>query len=234
MHAHALTVLLAFGLVAASLPVAAQDPPAPPARQLDLAFDPDGRVTLRAQNVAVRDVLAEWARQCGCFVINAQGLTARVELPMQFDHAPQAQVLDALLRQAAGYVLTPRRQGSAGPSRYETIYVLATSTPSAAQTYVPPPPIFTPMPPPTTGAPEDEIPPVTPIATLPDPSSPPVSEETEAPPAPPAPAPRPAGTPGRFVPIVPIGPGSSGPRTTPGGVTPAPNSGPVAPQTQDD
>jgi hypothetical protein len=131
MHANAIAVLLALGLLAGSAPAAAQDP-GPPARQLDLTFDADGRVSLRAQNVAVRDVLAEWARQCGCFVVNAQNLTARIELPMEFEHRPQEQVLGAVLRQAAGYVLTPRRPGASGPSQYETIYVLATSNPTAA------------------------------------------------------------------------------------------------------
>jgi len=223
MPVHAIALVLALGLIAGSPAVAAQDLAPPQTRQLELAFDADGRVTLRARNVAVRDILAEWARQCGCFVVNAQDLTARVDLPMQFEQKPQEQVLDALLRQAAGYVLTPRREGASGPSRYETIYVLATSNPSAPSAYVPPPPVFTPMPSPTPGTPEDEIPPVSPIPTLPDdPSSPPVSEPTDAPPPAP-PAPRSPGTPGRFVPIVPIGPGSSAPRTTPGGVTPAPN-----------
>jgi hypothetical protein len=235
MPVHAIALVLALGLIAGSPAVAAQDLAPPQTRQLELAFDADGRVTLRARNVAVRDILAEWARQCGCFVVNAHDLTARVDLPMQFEQKPQEQVLDALLRQAAGYVLTPRRDGASGPSRYETIYVLATSNPSAASAYVAPPPLLmTPVVSPTPGTPEDELLPVTPIATLPDdPSSPPISEAADAPPPPP-PVPRSPGTPGRFVPIVPIGPGSSAPRATPGGVTPAPNQAPQAPQREDD
>jgi hypothetical protein len=226
MHVSAVAVVLTLGLLTGGAAVASAQTAASGPRQLQLSFDANGLVTLRAQNVSVREVLAEWARQCGCFVVNAQNLTATIDIPVQFERAPQAQVLQSLLRRAAGYVLTPKRAGSTGPSQYETIYVVATSTPSAPTTYVPPP-VFTPVPPPTAGAPADEIPPVTPIATLPDPASPPPSAPTPA-------APAATGTRSRFVPIVPIGPGSSNtPRPTPGGVTPAPNTSPAPPPADD-
>ena len=61
MHVPA-AVIVSLALVAGSaVPAAAQALPA--GRQLQLAFDPDGLVTLRAHNVTVREILAEWARQ---------------------------------------------------------------------------------------------------------------------------------------------------------------------------
>ena len=103
----------------------------PPARTLQLTFDADQRVTLSATNVTVSEILAEWARRCGCYVVNANRLPGGpLAVPIQFQHATQAEVLASLLRPAAGYVLTPSRS-AAGVSTYETIYIIPTSTASA-------------------------------------------------------------------------------------------------------
>src|SRR5262245_51556918 len=94
--------------------------PQPAQRKLLLTFHPDATVTLSAQNVPVRDILAEWRRKCTCTVVNAERLAgAASPIPLFFDHADQAVVLDTLLRQAAGYTLTPQRIGAVSPSRFE-------------------------------------------------------------------------------------------------------------------
>jgi hypothetical protein len=152
------TVLAAFVL---SIPLGLRAQDMTP-RYLQLAFDADGTVTLSAKGVSVRDILAEWARQCGCLVVNADKLAGpAAPVPVEFAHAPQGAVLESLLRPAAGYLLTPRRPGSTGVSQYETIYILAASSgvagPPAAYappSYAAPAPISTP------GSPDDEIPPV--------------------------------------------------------------------------
>lgn len=131
-------------------------------RTLRLAFNADGSVNLAAQNVSVREILAEWARLCGCHVVNAERLTGgAIMLPLQFERASQSAVLQSLLRQAAGYVLTPRRAAAQSASHYETIFILPTSNPTAAA-YVPPPASNSVMVP-TRGVPDDELPPVVPI-----------------------------------------------------------------------
>jgi hypothetical protein len=131
-------------------------------RTLRLAFNIDGTVDLTAQNVSARDILAEWARLCGCHVVNAERLTGgAIMLPLQFERASQSAVLQSLLRQAAGYVLTPRRATSQSASNYETIFILPTSSPTTAA-YVPPPASNSVMVP-TRGVPDDELPPVVPI-----------------------------------------------------------------------
>ena len=88
-------------------------------------------MTLQAQNVRPSEIMAEWKRLCQCAVVDSEKLTAgSIVTPLVFDKAPQAMVLEALLRQAAGVILTPRRAGAAGPSNFETIYVIATSNPT--------------------------------------------------------------------------------------------------------
>jgi hypothetical protein len=176
-----------------------------PARTLDLEFHPDGTVSLKAANVTVREVLALWAQQCGCYVVNADQLTGDpIAIPVEFTRAPQGSVLESLLRSAAGYVLTPRRPDAVTASNYETIYILATSSPVASTTpfgaYSPVPavPIVSP------GSPDDEIPPVVP---MPQPG---VNRPVDLPVGP-APAPARPSVPGVSAPmvIVPIGPAPS-------------------------
>lgn len=163
MRASSIAVLVVAAMLATPAVATAQ---LSQERTLTLAFDVDGLVSLRAQNVTPREILAEWKRQCQCAVVDAEKLTAGpIVTPLVFDKAPQSMVLETLLRQAAGVILTPRRAGAAGPSNFETIFVLATSTPTAS----PYSSSFSPVTAPTyqtnistPGSPADEIPPVTP------------------------------------------------------------------------
>jgi len=143
-------------------PVAAQNSPVP-ARELRLTFETDGTVSLAAAGVPVSEVLAEWARLCGCLIANANNLTGSLDVPVRFDHVAQQTVLASLLRKSAGYILTPRSAGMTGPSQFETVYVLATSNPVSTPMPYSPPVSYTPVPAPTFGSPADEIPPVTPV-----------------------------------------------------------------------
>ena len=152
----ALTIWLGI-LLAWAAPAAGQGP-----RVLDLKFGENGLVTLTAQNVSVREILAEWARQCGCYVVNADRLTGGpIAVPLSFISASQPQVLRSLLRDTGGYALTPRRAGSVSVSEYETIYIIHASGPVS---YTPQVPVVTPIV--IRGAPDDEIPPVMPIVPV--------------------------------------------------------------------
>jgi hypothetical protein len=216
-------------------------PPADPARVLQLSFDADGRVSLSARSVTIREILAEWARQCGCYVVNGDKLPGGpLEIPVLFEHESQAAVLESLLRQAAGFVLTPRRAGVASRSNFETIYIVATSTPSAAGSYTPPPvtPSYGVS---TPGGPDDELAPVAPTAPGAAPVQPPGADAPPIPnaPLPPGmspssypststPAPAPPGTPGTFVPIVPVTSGPAQPQAgAPGTVPPSQTPPPI-------
>lgn len=195
---------------------------APGPRTLRMEFHADGAVTLQAQNVTPREIFMEWARQCGCFVVNADRLPGGpLSYPLVFTHESQAKVIESLLRSAAGYLLTPRRAGNTSASAYETIYILPTTTASAStassfnQPYVPP------APPTTPGSPDDEIPPVTPVPGAGGATNAPRPDPNAARPAPSAGS----GIPSRFVPvpIVPVGSAPPGaPTAAPGQTTPAP------------
>ena len=128
-------------------------------------------------------------------------------------------VLEALLRQAAGVILTPKRAGTAGPSQFETIYVLATSNPttggfSSAYNPVSTPPYQSNISSP--GNPADEIPPVTQAgqpAGARAPNTPYAPGVVNAPGASSATPP----TNNVFVPISPIGGGTAAPPKPAGG-----------------
>jgi hypothetical protein len=185
-------------------------------RQLQLSFGADGTVTLHAAHVSPSEILREWARQCGCFIVNADKLTTPLPVPVAFDAQPQSRVLESLLRGAAGYVFTPKRAGSTSVSNYETIYVLATSSPTESgvvDTYTPPAYAPANVLPPSPGSPDDEIPPVVPAEPPRAPNAPPTAPPAQV--GTPAAAQPPAGVPQNLpglpsgiqpVPIIPVTP----------------------------
>jgi len=140
--------------------VAAQDTGA---RELELSFDPAGLVTLVADKVSLRDILAEWTRLGGSRFINAERLPATpLSLPVRFENEPETAVLAALLRSASGYIVSPRLEGQPGTSRIGAVYIVATSTATAApvNTFAP---SFSSQPVPlAVGSPDDELPPIVP------------------------------------------------------------------------
>jgi hypothetical protein len=112
--------LLAFSLVligCAAL-VRAQQP-----LRLQIA---GGRVTLSAQNVPVRTILAEWARLGGARVINGDRVTG-APLTIELEGVPEREALDIILRGVSGYMLAAREPGGAGASMFDRIMILPTS-----------------------------------------------------------------------------------------------------------
>lgn len=181
----------------------------PASPKVQLTFEGAGIVSLTASDATVRDILAEWTRKSGTPFVGAERLPA-TPVTLQFDHRPEAEVIASLLRNASGYVIGPRTEGSTGASAIEVVYVLATSTATTGG-YSAPPPAYTPPQVSTPGSPASEIPPV---GTGPG-GQPPAQPQTDTPP----PAPRPAGVSGVAVPVVvlpvttpppPSGPGRGG------------------------
>lgn len=196
------------------LPVGADQSPQAP-RQLEVAFDAQGRVTVAAQGVTVREILAEWSRKGGSQILNLEKLAGPVlAFPVRFENQPEIEVLQSLLASAAGLIVGPREVGTPGPSRLGTIVILASSTPTAA--YAPPPAPRQVAPPPVTpGSPDDELPPVRPPNIVGQPGAPAATQ----PPPPQQPANRPGVfTPVTIVPITAVPPGRGGgtPPTTTG------------------
>lgn len=184
----AAAVALLAGLVPFDLSLSARQ--AQTGRRLDISFDMQGRVTLVAQNVTIGEILAEWQRVGQSQIVNAERLGGAPVPMLHFENRPETEVMDSLLRSAAGYILAPRTARTAGPSMFETVMILPTSTPTASSAYSPPPA----QPLRTQGSPDDEIPPVTPA---------PANPATNEPATPPNPT---ATRPSNVVPIVPIVP----------------------------
>lgn len=190
----------------------------PTQRKLELSFPADGLVTLVAQNVTVREILAEWTRQTGAAFTNAEKLAGDLQT-LQYESQPETAVIDSLLRSAAGYFVAPRRGSPVMSSRIAMVYIIPTSRGTASTGFASSPSnVFAP-PVLTAGSPDDEIPPVTPVAEPGEPGQ-------AAPPPPGANRPTYLGTPGGIggiVPITPVGRGGS----TGGGTTPPPTPPPT-------
>jgi len=106
---------------------------APPAWAQQLALTMrDGRVSISATNVPIRQVLAEWARVGGVTIVNADKVAGPL-VTLSLPDVPERQALDALLRGVSGYMVAARPAGRAGASTYDRIFILPTSA-------VPPPP----------------------------------------------------------------------------------------------
>lgn len=206
MRAKILTGLLSAGLLILVTVHPTAQSPASTERKLLLSFDRNGLVSLVAQNVTVREILAEWTRQGGTQVQGADKMTG-APITVQFDGQPESVVLESLLRGTAGYILYPRVDGSSGASIWQSVSILATSHPT--QLYSAPTSSSPQIAPIVQTMPDDEIPPVTPSPNGP-------AQTQQAPP----PQPNRPTMPGVYVPLQTVPPGGAVP--TP---TPTPNTG---------
>jgi hypothetical protein len=95
------------------------------AQQMKLELK-DGRVTLDAHNVPVRQILAEWARLGGAKIVNGEKV-AGAPVTLQLTGVPERQALDIVLRSVSGYMLASREIGTPGLSAFDRILILPTS-----------------------------------------------------------------------------------------------------------
>jgi hypothetical protein len=95
----------------------------------------DGRVSVTASDVTVRQILAEWARVGQTKIVNGESVPGG-PVTLQLTDIPEEQALDILLRSASGYLAAPRANASVDNSRFDRIIVMPTSTPSRANTTV--------------------------------------------------------------------------------------------------
>jgi hypothetical protein len=86
----------------------------------------NGRVTLHAQNVPLRTILAEWSKLGGAKIINGEAV-AGAPLTLDLESVPERQALEIILRGVSGYVLAARQPGAVGVSMYDRIMILPTS-----------------------------------------------------------------------------------------------------------
>jgi hypothetical protein len=133
--------------------------PASQGPKVQITFEPNGLVTLVANGATLREILAEWSRQGGSTFVNSERLTGGPQT-LQYVHQTETVVMSSILRQAAGFMLGPRREGTRGASSFEVVYILPTSNPSAGG-YMSQPTMPQPQQQVTTqGNPDDELAPV--------------------------------------------------------------------------
>jgi hypothetical protein len=101
----------------------------------------NGRATIIAKDVPVRQILAEWARVGDTKLVNAERV-AGGPVSLELVDVPEKEALDILLRTAAGYIAAPRPANLAGASQYDRVIILATSRAPAATASMPPPAAF--------------------------------------------------------------------------------------------
>jgi hypothetical protein len=124
---------LSLAAVAAAISIPAS------AGELKLAMQ-NGRVTLIADNVPVRQVLLEWARVGQTTIVNAEKLSGS-NLTLQLIDTPERDALDIILRSATGYIAAPRTAPLANAALYDrvTIFMSTTRVPPAVASAAPPP-----------------------------------------------------------------------------------------------
>lgn len=101
----------------------------------------DGRVTITADNVTVRQILQEWARIGQAKIVNGDKLSGPA-ITLQLVNVPEKEALDILLRSASGYIAAPRPVALAGAAMYDRVTIMATSRPPAATAGSVAPPTF--------------------------------------------------------------------------------------------
>src|SRR5947209_207638 len=67
----------------------------------------NGRVTIRAKDATVRQILTEWARVGQTQIINVDRIPGS-PLTIELIDLPEQQALDVLLRSISGYMTAPR------------------------------------------------------------------------------------------------------------------------------
>ena len=111
------------------------------AGDLKLTLD-NGRVTLIATNVPLRQILDEWARVGKTTIVNGDKLMGP-PLTLQLVDRPEREVLDVLLRSASGYIVAQRDVSLAGASQFDKVMILPVSRgPVGVASATPPPTQF--------------------------------------------------------------------------------------------
>jgi hypothetical protein len=91
----------------------------------------DGKVSIDAQDVTIRQILTEWARIGRTRIVNVERLSGG-PITIKLDAVPEKQALETILRNVPGYIASPREGFVANASIYDTILIMPTTTAVAA------------------------------------------------------------------------------------------------------
>jgi hypothetical protein len=95
----------------------------------------NGRVTIVAQDVSIRQILDEWGRVGQTKVVGAERLTGP-SVTLELNDVPEGRALETLLRSASGYIAKPR-SGTVGASSFDRILIMPASRPPAMSAAAP-------------------------------------------------------------------------------------------------
>jgi hypothetical protein len=101
----------------------------------------DGRVTLIAEDVSVRQILQEWERVGQTKIVNIEKISG-ANVTLQLVNKPERDALDVLLRSANGYIAAPRSAPVTGAAMYDRITIFVSTTKAPAQVAGATPPTF--------------------------------------------------------------------------------------------
>lgn len=107
----------------------------------------NGRATLIAQDVPLRQILDEWARVGQTTIVNGDKLTGP-PLTLQLVDRPEREVLDLILRSASGYIAAQRPIQLAAASQFDRVMILPVSRGPVGVVSAPPNQFRQPQPPP--------------------------------------------------------------------------------------
>ncbi|HWJ56729.1 MAG TPA: hypothetical protein VNR90_10915 [Vicinamibacterales bacterium] len=120
-------ILPALAVVALSASSVAAQTAMPSAPGVSLVIR-DGKVTLKAEQASLRQILAEWERQGQVKVVGADKL-AGAPVTLTLVDVPEKQALEIVMRGVPGYMAIDRvaqaETAPAGPSRYDRVVVMA-------------------------------------------------------------------------------------------------------------
>lgn len=98
----------------------------------------NGRATILAEDVPLRQILSEWARVGKTTIVNADKLVGP-SVTLQLVDVPEELALETLLRSASGYVVAQRASYVPDASVFDRIMIMPTSRPPAASASTAPP-----------------------------------------------------------------------------------------------
>jgi hypothetical protein len=101
----------------------------------------DGRVTVVADDVPLRQILDEWARVGQTRIMNADKISGPA-VTLQLVDVPEREALDTLLRSVSGYIAAPRAVMLANASLYDRITIMPTSHAPAMSASAAPVPVY--------------------------------------------------------------------------------------------
>lgn len=124
----------------------------------------NGRVSLKAKDATLRQIMQEWARVGQTKIVNVERIPGG-PITLELNNVTEAEALDVLLRSVSGYIAAPRTGTVANNvlnvSRFDRIVVMATTVaPRAAVSAAPAAPVFqqAPLPPPVVDDDPDDAP----------------------------------------------------------------------------